>query len=169
MRMKTLLLLITCAFTITWWPRHPKRSEPETPMMADTATARVVLDAVNTLRASGCRCPGGKRFPPAPALRLDAQLETAAQAHAEDMNKRRYFSHESRDGSDSSDRISRAGYKWRLSGENIAMGHPTAEAVVKGWRNSKGHCHNLMHPGYRDMGIGKAGPYWVQNLGARAE
>ncbi|MBK9338012.1 MAG: CAP domain-containing protein [Lewinellaceae bacterium] len=131
--------------------------------------ARVVLNEVNTLRAKGCRCPGGKRFPAAPALRLDTQLGAAAQAHAEDMQQRRYFSHESRDGSDFSDRITRAGYEWRYSGENIAMGHPTAEAVVQGWRNSKGHCHNLMNPNFRDMGIGKAGAYWVQDLGRRAE
>lgn len=168
--MKTLLALIVCAFALTWWPRPtavPERGAPIT--LTDSVTAQAVLAAVNALRAEGCRCPGGKRFGPAPPLRIDAQLNTAAQAHADDMHKRRYFSHESRDGREFSDRISQAGYKWRYSGENIAMGQPTAEAVVNAWRNSKGHCHNLMNPNYRDMGLGKAGPYWVQNLATRAK
>lgn len=168
--MKTLSFLILCAVALTWWPRQASLPEQTLPSSrTDSLTAQTVLDEVNALRAAGCRCPGGKRFRPAPALRLDAQLNAAAQAHAADMHKRRYFSHDSRDGSTFSDRISRAGYKWRYSGENIAMGQPTAEAVVQAWRNSKGHCHNLMNPNYRDMGIGQAGPYWVQNLGTRAE
>jgi len=168
--MKTLFIVILCAFAFTWWPRQTSTPEQALPSIrTDSVMAQTVLDEVNALRAAGCRCPGGKRFGPAPALHLNTQLNAAAQGHAADMNKRRYFSHDSRDGSTFSDRISRAGYRWRYSGENIAMGQPTAEAVVKAWRNSKGHCHNLMNPNYRDMGIGKAGPYWVQNLGTRAE
>lgn len=158
--MKTLLLLLACTATLTWWPERAT-------FTSDPDSAEAVLDAVNSLRAAGCKCPDGKRYPPAPALHLNEQLTKAAQTHADDMYRRKYFSHSSRDGSEVSDRVRRAGYRWVVVGENIAQGYPTAEAVVRAWRTSAAHCSNLMEPAFRDMGLGQAGPYWVQNLGAR--
>lgn len=137
------------------------------PVSMDALTARDVLDEVNALRATGCKCPGGKYFKPAGALQWNLQLEQAAQAHADDMYERRYFSHESIDGTEFSGRISRAGYDWQAVGENIAKGYPTAHAVVQAWRNSRDHCPNMMNPKFQDVGVGKAGPYWVQDLGRR--
>lgn len=160
--MKSLFVLLACAATMTWWPdRFPAASAD-----ADPASAEAVLDAVNALRAAGCKCPDGKRYGPAPALRINEQLTKAAQSHADDMFRRKYFSHQGRDGSDVSDRVRRAGYQWAMVGENIAKGYPTPEAVVRAWRTSADHCSNLMEPEFRDMGLGQAGPYWVQNLGA---
>ena len=158
--MKTLLALLACTATLTWWPNN-------TDTITKPDSAEAVLDAVNALRATGCKCPDGKRYGPAPALRLNKQLTEAAQTHADDMFRRKYFSHWGRGGSDVSDRVRRAGYRWVMVGENIAQGYPTAEAVVRAWRTSADHCSNLMEPAFRDMGLGQAGPYWVQNLGAR--
>lgn len=137
------------------------------PPAVDYNSARVVLEEVNALRAAGCKCPGGKNFAPAAPLKWDSQLEAAAQKHAGDMYRRRYFSHNSTDGAEFSDRISRAGYEWKTVGENIAKGYPTPRSVVKAWRSSREHCPNLMSPKFDDMGVGKAGPYWVQDLGRR--
>lgn len=137
------------------------------PPAIDYISARAVLEEVNALRATGCKCPGGKNFGPAAPLKWDPQLEAAAQKHADDMYRRRYFSHNSPDGAEFSDRISRAGYDWKTVGENIAKGYPTPRSVVKAWRSSREHCPNLMNPKFDDMGVGKAGPYWVQDLGRR--
>lgn len=138
------------------------------PQSLDALTARAVLDEVNNLRSAGCKCPGGKYFAPSKALEWNAQLEQAAQDHADDMYKRRYFSHESPDGTEFSERVSRAGYNWQAVGENIAKGYPTAHTVVQAWRNSRDHCPNMMNPKFRHIGVGKAGPYWVQDLAAPA-
>lgn len=146
---------------------NPTGAARALPPDIDPSTARAVLEEVNRLRAEGCACPGGKYFAPAPPLSWDSQLETAARQHADDMYRRRYFSHKSADGADFSDRISRAGYHWRTVGENIAKGYPTAHSVVNAWRHSAGHCPNLMSAKFTDMGVGKAGPYWVQDLGHR--
>ncbi|MFN0012916.1 MAG: CAP domain-containing protein [Saprospiraceae bacterium] len=163
--MKTLLALLVCtAATLTWWPAPQLKTHHEA--RPDPSAAEAVLDAVNNLRAAGCKCPDGKRYRPAPPLRLDERLGKAAQAHADDMFLRKYFSHRGRDGSETSDRVERTGYRWVTVGENIAKGYPTAEAVVQAWRTSADHCSNLMEPGFRDMGLGKKGPYWVQNFGA---
>ncbi|MBK6932495.1 MAG: CAP domain-containing protein [Saprospirales bacterium] len=163
--MKLLVALLSFTFVFTWWPG--KEAAP--PSSKDALEARAVLDEVNALRASGCKCPDGKRFRPAPALIWDTRLEKAAQEHAADMSRERYFSHTSLDGSSFSERISRTGYPWQFVGENIAKGYPSAKAVVDAWRTSKDHCPNLMNPYFRDMGIGKAGAYWVQDLGTQPE
>ncbi len=170
--MKTFYFLFTLFLFITCEPGGPPGLQQagafyEHPPSPDKMMAQAVLDEVNALRAAGCTCPGGYRYAPARALRWDKQLEQAAQTHAEDMKKRRYFSHTSADGASFSDRIDRAGYDWKAVGENIAKGYPTAKSVVAGWRNSKDHCPNLMNSKFQDMGVGKAGPYWVQDLGRR--
>ena len=170
--MKTLFVLSVFAWLMTCWPgQSPSLQKAGAwnvlPPSIDGIAAREVLEEVNALRARGCNCPGGRRFAPTGPLHWDEKLEQAAQTHADDMSRRRYFSHTSKDGTIFSARISRAGYDWNVVGENIAKGYPTARAVVEGWRSSKDHCPNLLNPKFRDMGVGKTGPYWVQDLGAR--
>lgn len=131
-----------------------------------------VLDLVNQSRAAGRRC-GREHFPAAPALAPSQALYSAAAAHARDMARRGYFEHRAPDGSEPKDRVRRAGYRPRLTGENIAYGPETAEEVVAGWLASAGHCANIMDPRFRDMGVAvaqgrKRGQfYWVQDLGTQ--
>lgn len=167
--MKLFTLLISSALVLSWCAEKTTvfQNTENAPPTLDKVTAEAVLKEVNALRAAGCKCPGGKHFAPAPALSWDNTLEKVAQNHATDMQKRRYFSHTSSDGTSFSKRIRKGGYDWRVIGENIAMGYPTAEKVVEAWRKSKDHCPNMMNPEFRDMGVGKAGPYWVQDLGAK--
>ena len=169
--MKFLLFLLSGVFLLTWWPAEQQPAEEAlgNASSVEELTARSVLDEVNALRAKGCKCPGGKRFKATHALSWDDQLEKAAQNHADDMQRKDYFSHDSKDGTRYTERVRRAGYDWSYVGENIAMGFPTAKAVVEAWRKSKDHCPNLMSPNFKDMGVGKAGPYWVQDFGTRSE
>ena len=83
-----------------------------------------------------------------------------------------YFSHTARDGSTPAQRVTRAGYRWRMTGENIAAGQLSPEAAVAGWIKSPGHCENLMNAGYTEMGVAaavnsasKMGLYWAQEFG----
>lgn len=39
-------------------------------------------------------------------------------------------------------------------GENLALGYPTAAAVVAGWMGSEGHRANILRPGYTQIGVG---------------
>jgi uncharacterized protein YkwD len=132
-----------------------------------------VLELVNSARAQGRRC-GREQFDSADALRLSSPLVTAAVAHARDMARRSYFDHQAPDGSQPRDRVRRAGYRWRLVGENIAFGPESAEEVVSGWLASPGHCANIMDPRFREMGVAVAQGrkrghiYWVQALAAPA-
>jgi uncharacterized protein YkwD len=148
---------------------------------ADTMVAREspatlrkrVVELVNEARSRGRRC-GSERFAAAPPLNPVRNLNEAAGDHARDMARKKYFEHEGSDGSQPKDRVRRAGYESRLTGENIAYGPVSAEEVVAGWLASPGHCENIMEPRFQDIGVGlaigkKRGQiYWVQTFGAPA-
>jgi uncharacterized protein YkwD len=145
---------------------------PKAPVLEPPAVAERVLVLVNAARATPRKC-GRERFAAAPPLKLSAKLVAAASAHARDMARRTRLGHDGSDGSQSSDRMTRAGYRWRLSGENVAAGQRDADAVVTDWLASPGHCANLMTPAFRDMGVAfalapGANPdiYWAQEFGA---
>ena len=140
---------------------------------ASTAMQQEVLTYLNAARSKSCVC-GTTTYPAAPALALNAKLNTASDNHAIDMATYNYFSHTGRDGSKPWDRMTRAGYVWRAAGENIAAGYTTARAVVDGWLKSPGHCANIMNPNYKEVGVGYGytttstyKSYWVNNFGTQ--
>jgi uncharacterized protein YkwD len=132
------------------------------------AVSRRVLELVNEARAQPRRC-GWKRFSAAPPLVLSDALQSAALAHARDMAERGTLSHAGSEGGTPAERATRAGYRWRLIGENIAAGQSTPEQVVADWVKSPRHCANLMSAEYTEMGVAyaaeprsAAGIYWTQ-------
>ena len=137
---------------------------------SNSAVRARVVELVNVARSHGRKC-GRERFAAAPPLSVSRDLNQAAADHARDMARKKYFEHEGRDGSQPKDRVLRAGYQSRLTGENIAMGPESAEEVVAGWLDSPGHCANIMDARFQDIGVGlatgrKRGQiYWVQNFG----
>lgn len=87
-----------------------------------------------------------------PALEVDINLVQTARTHAIWMARSRVLQH---------NRIGIA--------ENIAMGYPTTEAAIRGWMNSSGHRANILHRGYRRIGVAayqSAGGtvYWCQQF-----
>lgn len=110
-----------------------------------------ILALVNRARASGRHC-GERWYPAAPSLTWNERLGEAALAHSQDMATQRYFAHRAKDGSLVGERTLRTGYRWRAVGENIAVGQTTPSEAVDGWLSSPGHCANIMHPGFTDMG-----------------
>ena len=135
-----------------------------------TVRARVV-DLVNAARSTSRKC-GSERFAAAPPLSVSPKLNDAAGGHARDMARRNYFEHRGADGSQPKDRVIRASYQPRLTGENIAFGPESAEEVVAGWLASPGHCANIMDSRFQHIGVGlgvgrgRGKIYWVQNFGA---
>ena len=133
---------------------------------------QIILDGVNAARAAGRTC-GTEKYPPAPPLRWNSMLGSAALVHSRDMAAQRYFSHTAKDGSLTGARSQRAGYAWQRIGENIAFGQNSPQAVLDTWLNSPGHCANIMNPDFTEMGAGygltaeqRPGVvYWTQVLG----
>lgn len=138
------------------------------PLHDQTAVARRVLALINEARSHARRC-GLRSFVPAGPLTLSTNLNRAALAHSRDMARNDYFEHEGRNGSTPSQRVTEAGYKWRIAGENLAAGVTTPEEAVQGWLESPHHCANLMDPRFTETGVGfavnpasKLGIYWTQ-------
>ncbi len=136
--------------------------------------AEQMLALVNAARAQAREC-GGKPYPGVRPLRWNEVLERAALAHSRDMAAHDYFSHTARDGSTPAQRVARAGYRYRATGENIAAGQLTPAEAVAGWIRSPPHCANLMGAAYTEMGVAHAaeaqsrmGVYWTQLFGAPA-
>jgi uncharacterized protein YkwD len=141
------------------------------PQSAAASIAGHVLRLTNEARSQPRNC-GDRFFDASPPLRSDPLLDRAAASHAQEMARHGLLEHEGRDGSSPADRVTRAGYRWRSVGENIASGQTTAEQVVQEWLRSPTHCANLMSPGFAEMGLAYAvnvdsagGIYWVQELG----
>jgi uncharacterized protein YkwD len=140
--------------------------------MSEQAAGHRVLDLVNQARATPRYC-GDRRFGAAPSVHWNSVLAQASQLHAEDMARNNYFSHAGRDGSNPAQRVERAGYRYRATGENIAAGSQMqADDAVAGWIKSPGHCANLMNPRFTEMGAAFAvdrrselGVYWAQAFG----
>jgi len=145
---------------------------PKPPVLEQAKQAARVLKLVNDARTRECRC-GNRQFGPTRPLAMSAVLTSAAAAHARDMARHGELTHTDSDGSHPADRITRAGYNWKATGENVASGQRDADAVVAAWLASPGHCANIMEPSFTEMGIAfvqvpKANPniYWAQSFAA---
>ena len=114
-----------------------------------------VLDLVNQERVKTGAAP----------LKMDADLMKAAMQRAAEITVS--FSHTRPSGLDC---YTASG---KMSGENIAMGYQSPEAVMNGWMNSDGHRGNILNPRYTDIGIGAfcvdGTYYWVQCFGIDQE
>jgi hypothetical protein len=88
------------------------------------------------------------------ALTLNSQLNQAAQAKANDMAARNYWSHNTPDGQTPWTFVTAAGYNYQAVGENLAYGFATSSDTVTGWMNSPGHRANILNSNYSDVGFG---------------
>jgi uncharacterized protein YkwD len=87
-----------------------------------------------------------------PALEVDKQLMKTAREHCSWMTWNRIFQHTR-----------------RPVAENIAMGQPSSQDVVRTWMNSSGHRANILNPNHRHIGVAayrtEGGTiYWVQQF-----
>jgi uncharacterized protein YkwD len=89
-------------------------------------------------------------------LRLNTTLSRAAGDRIGDMFAKNYFAHVSPDGIQPFVWASKRGYRYRLIGENLAVGY-RGTAVVDGWMRSPGHRENILEPSFDEVGIAIAG------------
>ncbi|MDP4020648.1 MAG: CAP domain-containing protein [Candidatus Adlerbacteria bacterium] len=95
-------------------------------------------------------------------LAYDEVLAQVAAYHSTDMAKNDYFEHEDEEGCDSACRVTAAGYKWRMVGENLFLlgreEHFSVEGasalIVAGWMGSEGHRENILQPRFTYEGVG---------------
>jgi uncharacterized protein YkwD len=108
------------------------------------------------------------------ALTWSPEIAAAAQAHADDCQRRGWGSHVGSDGANTRTRLARAGYSALWSGENWANARNPQDAFAMWWNEPPGagpHRSNIMNPMYRETGIGiVSGPwgyYFFVDFGSR--
>jgi uncharacterized protein YkwD len=122
---------------------------------------QAALSQVNAFRAKNGVKP----------VSLDARLSRAAAAQSADQARRRSIGHYGSDGSRPKERATRAGYKARITAENVASGQKSFADAMSSWVNSSGHRRNLLLPNVTAAGVGMAKAdtgraYWTLLLGA---
>ncbi|WP_455717187.1 CAP domain-containing protein [Anaerosporobacter sp.] len=86
------------------------------------------------------------------ALTTNTTLEKAAYIRSQEIKKS--FSHTRPNGSSFSTILKEMNISYQATGENIAYGQKTPEAVVDAWMNSSGHRANIMSSKYNKLGVG---------------
>ena len=110
----------------------------------DTAEIQFrMLDGVNALREARGAAP----------VRLNSELTAAAKTHSRDMSSQNRPWHFGSDGSSPIDRISRAGYRGRLVGENISETFETELETLAAWMDVPDTRQVILDPRARDLGF----------------
>lgn len=89
-------------------------------------------------------------------LTVNAKLQKAAQAKADDMAAKGYFAHTSPDGSTSWTWFQNAGYSFSYAGENLAVNFSDSEDVEQAWMDSPTHRANILNGKFTEIGIATA-------------
>jgi uncharacterized protein YkwD len=92
----------------------------------------------------------------APALSLNSSLNSAAQAKADDMAARNYWSHYTPENNPPWIFVQSQGYKYQKLGENLATGFADEQLTINGWMASPAHRDNLLDSSFNEVGFGYA-------------
>lgn len=88
------------------------------------------------------------------ALTVNDLLVKAAQNKTDDMFKNQYFEHVSPSGVTPAQVVTTAGYSYKVTGENLALGDFKDEKdLVDAWMASPGHRANILNTEYTEIGI----------------
>lgn len=90
------------------------------------------------------------------SLKISNELTAAAQAKANDMTAKNYWSHTTPSGEEPWKFIQAAGYEYNKAGENLAYGFNSGSETVNGWMNSETHRTNMLDSSYTEVGFGFA-------------
>lgn len=148
-----MILIIGLFITMPW--KMVRQSSHGVLAYATNTTVDGLLQATNSQRASN-----GKG-----ALSVNGQLNSAAQAKAQDMVNRNYWSHNTPDGQTPWTFINATGYKYQKAGENLAYGFGTSTETVSGWMNSPSHRDNMLDSSFTNVGFGIANSPDYQSTG----
>jgi len=146
-----MVLSIGLVFSALWQPRNSSGVLAYATSMSTSA----LLQTTNQDRASNGVA----------ALKQNSQLAQAAQAKANDMVARDYWSHNTPDGNPPWVFITNAGYQYQTAGENLAYGFASSSDTVAGWMASPEHKANMLNGSFVDVGFGYANSSNYQSSG----
>lgn len=146
-----LLVLVVVGLAInTFWSSRTSVLGASTSM-----TETDLLQVTNTVRQQNNDDP----------LTLNSKLSAAAQAKANDMISKNYWSHTTPSGKSPWTFMQANGYDYYKAGENLAYGFRDSTDTIDGWLNSPEHRANLLSADYTDVGFGIAAAKQYQGHG----
>jgi len=132
-------------------------------------TTKLIMEGTNRFRKQR-----GRR-----EVKSKPQLEATARDYAEFLARTDKFSHEA-DGSQPADRAKKHDYDPCIVAENIAYEYSStgfetgdlARRFIEGWKNSPGHCENMLDPDVLEAGMAvaqseKSGKYYAVQVFGR--
>lgn len=140
---------VAIAFVATFLSLQPQSLHSQNPSVLAYATnvsPSDLLSGTNTQRTNNGVA----------TLALNGKLASAAQAKADDMVARNYWSHATPDGKQPWTFVVAAGYQYTSAGENLAYGFMTSGDTITGWMNSAPHKANLLSTNFTEVGFGIA-------------
>ncbi len=138
----TIIVTLGLIFSAAWQP-HSKKGVLA---YATSMSVSGLLQSTNQKREQNSRSD----------LKLNSKLDQAAQAKANDMVARNYWSHNTPDGNPPWVFITNAGYTYKSAGENLAYGYLTSSDTVNGWMASAEHKANMLSTSFSEVGFGFA-------------
>lgn len=148
-----LLLLATLVLTLSAQNgnlrstiKNPLASSNKVLAYATNLNPQQLLDYTNSARQSNKQ----------QLLRLNPSLSKAAQAKANDMALKNYWSHNTPSGNPPWVFVSAVNYKYDKLGENLAAGFTDASTTIDGWMASQSHKANMLDGAYTEVGFGFA-------------
>ncbi len=87
-------------------------------------------------------------------LSLNSKLSAAAQASADDMAARNYWSHDTPDGNPPWIWVNNQNYSYKKVGQNLATGFTDEQSTVNGWMASPPHRENMLDSEFTEVGFG---------------
>ena len=168
LKVYTPYLPVITLLLLSFWllkPHTTVRNQKQDPAVLSYATDianNTLLTATNQKRAAA----GIK------SLNYNGNLTSAAQAKANDMATRNYWSHNTPEGTPPWTFITNAGYKYSVAGENLAYGFRITNTntstneigVIDGWMASPSHKENLLNSKFTEVGFGIANAETYQGL-----
>jgi uncharacterized protein YkwD len=131
-----------------------------------------MLRAINEARSTARSC-GQTAKPAVGGVVWSDPLFTASASHSNDMAARNYFDHNSPEGVSPGQRVTAAGYKFSITGENIAAGQVGIASAMSAWLGSPGHCNSIMNSRFVDVAVACVASsqatyrtYWTMELAA---
>ena len=127
-----------------------------TPLRIEFRTTKpsVVLTRLGVIQATNDeRVTYGK-----PTLVENGALDRAAELKLNDLFAKHYFDHVSPEGWGPDHWVEASGYRYRMIGENLALGNFASDAeLVEAWMNSPGHRENILNDEFLEIGaaVGK--------------
>lgn len=134
------------------------RPSSSTAMKKDTSSSSSVLAYATNVSVSGLLGSTNQQRTAnsVGSLAINSKLNSAAQAKANDMVSRNYWSHNTPDGSLPWVFITNAGYSYSRAGENLAYGYADSADTITGWMGSATHKANLLDGNFTEVGFGIA-------------